>query len=180
MALLNQTQQQYYQGNDFGNYQFISLAEVINQFMVAYVGEEKLINKARQYFNGSLNGKVFGIWGLAFKPYTDDIREAPAIENIMTLLSEGASIQAFDPEAMENVEKELGGTIKLCDNQYQALENADALFIFTEWPVFRTPDFEKMISLLRSKVIFDGRNLYGIDELHKLGFTYFNIGRNNN
>jgi UDPglucose 6-dehydrogenase len=155
--------------------------KILNSVMeVNALQKTKLIKKAKLYFNGNLSGKVFGVWGLAFKPYTDDIREAPAIENIKKLLSEGASIQAFDPEAMENVERELGSTIKLCDNQYQALENADALFIFTEWPVFRTPDFEKMISLLKRKVIFDGRNLYEIDELNKLGFTYFNIGRNNN
>lgn len=155
--------------------------KILNSVMkVNDLQKTKLIDIARQYFDGNLNGKVFGVWGLAFKPYTDDIREAPAIENIRKLLSEGVSIQAFDPEAMGNVEKELGGLIKLCDNQYQALENADALFIFTEWPVFRTPDFEKMISLLKSKVIFDGRNLYGIDDLHKLGFTYYNIGRTNN
>ncbi len=155
--------------------------KILNSVMkVNDLQKTKLIDIARQYFDGNLNGKVFGVWGLAFKPYTDDIREAPAIENIRKLLSEGASIQAFDPEAMGNVEKELGGLIKLCDNQYQALENADALFIFTEWPVFRTPDFEKMISLLKSKVIFDGRNLYEIDDLHKLGFTYYNIGRTNN
>jgi len=155
--------------------------KILNSVMaVNSLQKTKLIDKARQYFDGNLNGKVLGVWGLAFKPYTDDIREAPAIENIRKLLSEGASIQAFDPEAMENVEKELGGLIKLCDNQYQALENADALFIFTEWPVFRTPDFEKMIFLLKRKVIFDGRNLYEIDDLHKLGFTYFNIGRTNN
>jgi len=155
--------------------------KILNSVMeVNALQKTKLIETARQYFDGNLNGKVLGVWGLAFKPYTDDIREAPAIENIRKLLSEGASIQAFDPEAMGNVEKELGGLIKLCDNQYQALENADALFIFTEWPVFRTPDFEKMISLLKSKVIFDGRNLYEIDDLHKFGFTYFNIGRTNN
>lgn len=155
--------------------------KILNSVMkVNDLQKTKLIDIARQYFDGNLNGKVFGVWGLAFKPYTDDIREAPAIENIRELLSEGVSIQAFDPEAMGNVEKELGGLIKLCDNQYQALENADALFIFTEWPVFRTPDFEKMISLLKSKVIFDGRNLYEIDDLHKLGFTYYNIGRTNN
>lgn len=155
--------------------------KILNSVMkVNDLQKTKLIDIARQYFDGNLNGKVFGVWGLAFKPYTDDIREAPAIENIRKLLSEGVSIQAFDPEAMGNVEKELGGLIKLCDNQYQALENADALFIFTEWPVFRTPDFEKMISLLKSKVIFDGRNLYEIDDLHQLGFTYYNIGRTNN
>jgi len=155
--------------------------KILNSVMeVNALQKTKLIETARQYFDGNLNGKVLGVWGLAFKPYTDDIREAPAIENIRKLLSEGASIQAFDPEAMGNVEKELGGLIKLCDNQYQALENADALFIFTEWPVFRTPDFEKMISLLKGKVIFDGRNLYEIDDLHKFGFTYFNIGRTNN
>lgn len=155
--------------------------KILNSVMkVNDLQKTKLIDIARQYFDGNLNGKVFGVWGLAFKPYTDDIREAPAIENIRELLSEGVSIQAFDPEAMGNVEKELGGLIKLCDNQYQALENADALFIFTEWPVFRTPDFEKMISLLKSKVIFDGRNLYEIDDLHQLGFTYYNIGRTNN
>lgn len=137
----------------------------------------KLVPKIKSYFNGDLTGKTIAIWGLAFKPYTDDIREAPALYNIDELLKLGAKVKAHDPEAMENVRELYGDKIELCSNQYDALDGADALLIVTEWPVFRQPEFDTIASKLKNKVIFDGRNLYRVDEMEQLGFTYFSIGR---
>ena len=137
----------------------------------------KLIPKIKEHFNNDLSGKTIAIWGLAFKPYTDDIREAPALYNIEELLSLGAKIKAHDPEAMENVKEILGDKIELYEDQYEALNGADALLIVTEWPVFRQPEFETVEEKLNNKVIFDGRNLYKVEEMEKLGFTYYSIGR---
>ena len=137
----------------------------------------KLLPHLKNYFGGELTGKNIAVWGLAFKPYTDDIREAPALENIETLLAEGAQVHAYDPEAMENVKEIFGDTIRYAKNPYEALENADALMIFTEWPQFRTPEFEKMETLLKNKAIFDGRNLYENSQMQELGYTYISIGR---
>jgi UDPglucose 6-dehydrogenase len=135
-----------------------------------------LVTKIRRYF-GDLKGKHFAIWGLAFKPNTDDIREAPALEIMNTLLSEGATVSAFDPEAMNNVKNLMGDRISFADTQYDCLENADALIIATEWNEFRTPDFEKMTGLLKDAVIFDGRNLFDVESMEKKGFHYESIGR---
>jgi UDPglucose 6-dehydrogenase len=137
-----------------------------------------LIPKIKAYFNGELRGKHFALWGLAFKPNTDDIREAPALYMIEALLSEGATITAFDPEAMKNVKELLGDSIGFAENQYDALQGADALLIATEWNEFRTPDFLKMVKQLKNKVIFDGRNLFDIDAIKELGFHYESVGRN--
>ena len=137
----------------------------------------KLIPLMTDYFNNSLEGKIIALWGLAFKPSTDDIREAPSLDNIRMLLEAGASIRAYDPEAMEHVKKIFGDKIVLCKDEYEALENADALLIVTEWPVFRSPEFDKMANLMNHKVVFDGRNLYETDTMKKHGFTYFSIGR---
>ncbi len=136
-----------------------------------------LIPKIKQHFNGDLKGKHFALWGLSFKPDTDDIREAPALYMIEELLSAGASVTAYDPEAMENVKKQLGSMIRYAEDQYQALKGADALLIATEWSLFRTPDFEKVSGLLKTKLIFDGRNLYPLDQIRELGFRYYSIGR---
>ncbi|HNU15876.1 MAG TPA: UDP-glucose/GDP-mannose dehydrogenase family protein, partial [Chitinophagaceae bacterium] len=122
-------------------------------------------------------GKKFAVWGLAFKPNTDDIREAPALEVIEQLLASGATVTAFDPEAMPNVKKETKLDIVFAENQYEALQGADALVICTEWNEFRTPDFDKIASQLKAKVIFDGRNLYDIEIINSLGFYYESIGR---
>jgi UDPglucose 6-dehydrogenase len=136
-----------------------------------------LIPRVKEYF-GSLEGKTIAMWGLAFKPNTDDIREAPALIMIDELVKEGANIKAFDPEAMNNVRALYDDeNITFCETQYDALKKADALIIATEWPEFRTPDFEKMQSLLKSKVVFDGRNVYDLDKMEKLGFYYSSIGR---
>jgi UDPglucose 6-dehydrogenase len=137
----------------------------------------KLIPPLTKHFKGDLTGKKIAMWGLAFKPYTDDIREAPALYNIDALLELGASVSAYDPEAMEHVKQLLGDKITFTKNPYEALEGADALLIVTEWPQFRTPDFERMDSLLKNKVIFDGRNLYELNQMQELGYTYYSIGR---
>lgn len=137
-----------------------------------------LAHKIRRYFNGDLTGKTIAIWGLAFKPNTDDIREAPALYIIDELLASGARIKAFDPEAMENVLRVYGDRIELVNEQYEALIDADVLAIVTEWSVFRTPSFPVMKQLLAEPVIFDGRNLYDLELMAEQGFHYESIGRN--
>ncbi|WP_234736936.1 UDP-glucose dehydrogenase family protein [Tellurirhabdus bombi] len=137
----------------------------------------KLLPLIKAHFGGDLKGKILAIWGLAFKPYTDDIREAPALENIRALLAEGAKITVYDPEAMDNVRNILGNQITYAHTSYAALDDADALVIMTEWPLFRTPDFGKMNLLLKNKVIFDGRNVYELDQIKEQGYTYYSIGR---
>jgi UDPglucose 6-dehydrogenase len=136
-----------------------------------------LLPKIKNYFKNNLKGKTIAIWGLSFKPHTDDIREAPALYNIELLLNEGAVVKAHDPESMENVKRILGDKILYCATPYEAAEGADAIFIATEWPEFRTPDFDKLGSILKSKVIFDGRNLYELSLMKELGYAYFSIGR---
>ncbi|MFT5642122.1 MAG: UDPglucose 6-dehydrogenase [Cyclobacteriaceae bacterium] len=139
--------------------------------------KEKMIEPLKNYFDGDLKGKTIAIWGLAFKPYTDDIREAPALENITKLLSLGAKVKAYDPEAMENVKEIFGDKIYFAQGEYDAVADADALMIMTEWPVFRTPEFDKLAQLLKNKVIFDGRNLYDLKQMEDEGFTYHSVGR---
>ncbi len=136
-----------------------------------------LIPKINAYFNNDLKGKKIAVWGLAFKPNTDDIREAPALTIIDELLAAGAVITAYDPEAMNNVKELLGDRIDFAEHQYDALENADALVIATEWSEFRTPDFANMTTLLKNKVIFDGRNLFDLNQMEELGFHYESVGR---
>lgn len=136
-----------------------------------------LIPKIKTYFNGNLKGKKIAIWGLAFKPNTDDIREAPALNIIEALLKEGVTITAYDPEAMSNVKAILADKISFAERQYDALADADALVIATEWSEFRTPDFENIIRLLKNKVIFDGRNLFDLVKMEELGFHYESVGR---
>jgi UDPglucose 6-dehydrogenase len=152
--------------------------EILNS--VIKVNEDQktiLFPKIKNFFRGDLKGKTIAVWGLAFKPDTDDIREAPALYLINLLLDEGANIVAFDPEAMENVKNLLDDKISFSQNEYQALEGADALLICTEWGIFRNPDFEKIKDLLNDSVIFDGRNLFDIDEMNERGFYYTSIGR---
>ncbi len=152
--------------------------KILNAVMDVNQGQKtRLIEKAKKHFNNDLKGKTFAFWGLAFKPYTDDIREAPALYNIEALLAEGAHIRAYDPEAMKNVRATVGDKIEYCVDEYHAAENADAIFIMTEWPIFRTPDFEKLSSLVGEKVIFDGRNLYETDMMKEMGYVYYSIGR---
>ena len=136
-----------------------------------------LIPKIKSYFNNDLEGKKIAVWGLSFKPNTDDIREAPALNMIEALLAEGVTVSAYDPEAMPNVKALLGNRIRFAERQYDALVDADALIIATEWSEFRTPDFANMIALLKNKVIFDGRNLFDLVKMEELGFHYESVGR---
>ena len=136
-----------------------------------------LIPKIKAYFKNNLKGKHFALWGLAFKPNTDDIREAPALYIIDALINEGATVTAFDPEAMANVKIAIGDKINYSESQYDALKGADALIIATEWNEFRTPDFLRIVSNLKSKAIFDGRNLFDTVAIKELGFYYESIGR---
>ena len=137
----------------------------------------RIADKLEAYFGDDLKDKTIALWGLAFKPNTDDIREAPALYTIDRLLEAGATVRAFDPEATENVRAIYGDKVTFCEDQYEALEGADALAIVTEWSVFRTPDFEKIKSALSEPVIFDGRNLYDLDRMRENGFRYNSIGR---
>lgn len=137
-----------------------------------------IIPKIKAYFNGELKDKNIAIWGLSFKPDTDDIREAPALYIIKDLLAEGAKVKAYDPEAMENVKNLLGNSISFASNEYEALDNADALVICTEWGIFRNPDFNRIKAALNQSVIFDGRNLFDPSEMNEKGFFYSSIGRN--
>ena len=136
-----------------------------------------LFPKIQNFFNGDLSNKKLAVWGLAFKPETDDVREAPAIYLMEKLLNNGASLSVYDPEAMPNIKKQFGETLNYCNSMYEALENADALIICTEWSIFRTPDFNKVKQLLKQCIIFDGRNLYDVEEIKKEGFIYTSIGR---
>lgn len=136
-----------------------------------------LVQKVLAYFKNNIQGKHFALWGLAFKPETDDIREAPALYIIDELIKNGATVTVFDPEAMHNVKNLIGEKVVFAANQYDALNEADALLIATEWSVFRNPDFDKMESLLKNKVIFDGRNLFDLQKMIDLGYYYNSIGR---
>jgi UDPglucose 6-dehydrogenase len=159
---------------DAHNYDFQILKAVMQ------VNEKQktiMVDKLLTYFKGNIKGKHFALWGLAFKPETDDIREAPALYIIDELIKNGATVTAFDPEAMENVKEVVGDKINFATNQYDALQNADALLIATEWSVFRNPDFEKMDEILTNKVIFDGRNLFDLQKMIDLGYYYNSIGR---
>jgi UDPglucose 6-dehydrogenase len=136
-----------------------------------------IVPKIKNYFGGNLTDKRIAIWGLAFKPDTDDVREAPSRYIIDELIEAGAKISAFDPEAMKNVQAIYSDKIDFGSNEYDILENVDALLIATEWGVFRNPDFTRISELMREKVIFDGRNLYDIEKMTSLGYRYYSIGR---
>jgi len=138
---------------------------------------ELFFNKIKNHYNKNIGGKHFAVWGLAFKPNTDDVREAPAISLIKKLLKEKASVSAYDPEAIETTKVVLGDKIEYCAGSYETLENADALIITTEWNEFRNPDFNKISGLLKAPVIFDGRNLYDPDKMNELYYTYYSVGR---
>jgi UDPglucose 6-dehydrogenase len=137
----------------------------------------RLIPRIKEYFKGNLKGKTIAIWGLAFKPHTDDIREAPALYNIEALLKEGAKLKVHDPEGMENVRRLIGDKVEYCETPYDAAQDADAIFIATEWPEFRTPEFERLSATLKNKAIFDGRNLYDLTTMKEMGYTYYSVGR---
>jgi UDPglucose 6-dehydrogenase len=141
------------------------------------IQKQILVEKIKDFYDGDVKDKTIAIWGLAFKPETDDIREAPALEIIQLLLNHGVNIKVFDPEAMENVKALFGEKLTYADNQYEALQNADALAIVTEWAAFRNPNFDKIKSTIKSPIIFDGRNLYNTERMEELGFHYESIGR---
>jgi len=164
----------YKSGKDVGH-QFDILNAVIK---VNDVQKKILIPKIESHFENNLKGKTFAIWGLAFKPETDDIREAPALYIIEELLQKGAKIQVFDPEAMPNVKRKFGDQLTYTLNKYEAANDADALIICTEWSIFRTPDFNRLKSVLKTPTIFDGRNLYDVEDMQNEGFQYNSIGRN--
>jgi UDPglucose 6-dehydrogenase len=157
--------------NDY-NFRILNAVMDVND-----IQKTKLIPKVNAYFDGNLKGKKIAMWGLAFKPNTDDIREAAALYNIDTLLEMGASITAYDPEAMENIRKIYGDKITFAHDPYAALDGADVLMIMTEWPLFRTPDFDLITEKLKYKAIFDGRNLFEPREMEQIGFHYESIGR---
>ncbi|MFK7747151.1 MAG: UDP-glucose/GDP-mannose dehydrogenase family protein [Kordia sp.] len=156
------------------HYNFQILDAVIN---VNNKQKTALIPKVLQHLGDDLTGKTIALWGLAFKPETDDIREAPSLYIIDELLAKGAKLKVFDPEAMENVQKKLGDKLIYADSMYGAIENTDALIICTEWSIFRTPNFKKLRENLNQPIIFDGRNLYDVADMEREGFTYFSIGR---
>jgi len=159
---------------DENQYDFKILDAVME---VNEIQKKILSDKVKSYFKGDVKGKKFALWGLAFKPETDDIREAPALYIIDELSKAGASICAFDPEAMPNVKQLLGDQISYAEDAYSALDGADALLIVTEWSLFRNPDFDLMEQKLKNKVIFDGRNLYDLQKMIDLGYYYNSIGR---
>ena len=156
------------------DYDFRILAAVMN---VNTDQRLRIADKLEAYYGDDLKGKTIALWGLAFKPNTDDIREAPALYTIDRLLAAGANVRAFDPEAMDNVKAVYGDKVTFCEDQYEALAGADALAIMTEWSVFRTPNFDKMKEALNTPVIFDGRNLYDLRRMVEAGFYYDSIGR---
>ncbi len=160
-------------GEDAG-YRF----QIINSVMKVNERQKTtLTDKVKEYFGENLSGKHFALWGLAFKPDTDDIREAPALYLIEALTKAGATVTAFDPEAMDNVRKTIGDKVNYAKDEYQALEGADALLIATEWALFRNPEFARVEQLLKEKIIFDGRNLYDLEEMREHGFHYVSVGR---
>ncbi len=137
----------------------------------------RFLGKVLKHFGEDLSSKRFAIWGLAFKPRTDDMREAPAVDIIEGLLKRGGSVAAYDPEAKEEAERIFGSRIQLAKNNYDCLEGADALMLITEWQAFRNPNFERMKSLMRDPVVFDGRNIYSPSQMREMGFTYYSVGR---
>ena len=156
------------------NFQF----KIINAVMDVNENQKLiLVQKVKSYFGNDLRGKNFALWGLAFKPETDDIREAPSLDIINELTLAGANIVSYDPEAMPNVKKLIGDKIKYANSSLEALKNVDALLIATEWAAFRNPDFNEMNSLMKNPIIFDGRNLYSIESMAKRNFYYQSIGR---
>jgi UDPglucose 6-dehydrogenase len=153
------------------NMRILNAVEEVNELQ-----KEVLFNKVRTHFNNNLNGKTFALWGLSFKPKTDDMREAPSLVIIEKLLKAGASVVAYDPVAMHEAQRMIGDTISYSTDMYDTLNGADALLIVTEWPEFRSPDFDELSKRLSNKVIFDGRNIFDFNDMKKIGFDYYCIG----
>ena len=167
VAALAKTSQDY-------KYEFAILKSVrkVNQTQ-----RQLFLKKVEGHFEGKVNGKTIAVWGLSFKPNTDDLREAPSLTIIRELLAKGAKVQVHDPIAMKEAKHILGSTVKYCANNYGALKGADALLVVTEWNEFRTPDFKRMKALMTAPVVFDGRNIYDPKAMAECGFTYYGIGR---
>lgn len=153
------------------NMRILNAVEEVNESQ-----KEVLFNKVKTHFSGNLKGKKFALWGLSFKPKTDDMREAPSLVIIEKLLAEGASVVAYDPVAMHEAERMIGKTITYATDMYDSLNDADALLIVTEWPEFRVPDFDELSKRLKQKVLFDGRNIFDTQDMKKLGYSYYCIG----
>jgi UDPglucose 6-dehydrogenase len=152
--------------------------KILNAVMEVNARQRKIFfGDIKKKYKNDLKGKTVAVWGLAFKPNTDDIREAPALDIISNLLAEGCVVQAYDPEAMANVKKVFGDRVKFATGMYEALEDANFLIVATEWTVFRTPNFDNLLTKIKDKIIFDGRNIYEKDQMLELGFDYFSIGR---
>lgn len=152
--------------------------KILNSVMEVNEGmKTKLIPTIKKHFNNKLSGLTIAMWGLSFKPHTDDIREASSLYNIKALLKEGVKLKVHDPEGMENVRKLFNDDLQYFTNPYEAADGADAVLIVTEWPEFRTPDFDRLNKILKNKVIFDGRNLYDLNVMRDLNYTYYSIGR---
>lgn len=145
---------------------------------VNHLQKSVLVEKVLKYYNGNIEGKKFGVWGLSFKPNTDDMREAPSVIIIKQLLEKGAKVKVYDPAAMETAKFDLGDTVEYCNDEFEAIENTDALLIFTEWNEFRNPSLEIVKSKIKDNVIFDGRNLFSPAQMKEIGINYFSIGRN--
>jgi len=159
--------------NDY-NYDF----KILNAVMDVNANQKQLFfQNIKKHYKDDLKGKKVGLWGLAFKPNTDDIREAPALDLISNLLAEGCDVKTYDPEAMPNVENVFGDKVTFCNNMYDAVEDVDFLIIATEWTVFRTPNFDDLKASIKDKTIFDGRNIYDKNQMQELGFNYHSIGR---
>jgi UDPglucose 6-dehydrogenase len=154
------------------DFKILKAVDAVNEFQ-----KRVLVSKIEAHFGKSLKGKTIAVWGLAFKPKTDDMREAPAIPLIESLLAAGATVQAFDPEAARTAKGLFGAGVTFATKSYDALKGADCLAIVTEWNEFRHPDFARMRTLMRTPVVFDGRNLFEIDQMKQNGFTYYSIGR---
>lgn len=152
--------------------QILQAVDTVNQNQAS-----RFVEKIRKHFEGNLRDKRLAMWGLAFKPRTNDMRDAPAIKIIESLLAAGAIVTAYDPEAMDEAKRILGGRIQLSPNNYACVEGADALLLVTEWQAFRNPNFERMKATMRHPVVFDGRNIYDPVQLRQLGFTYYSVGR---
>jgi UDPglucose 6-dehydrogenase len=149
----------------------LQAVEAVNNFQ-----KTVLFSKLNNRFQGNLKGKTIALWGLSFKPNTDDMREAPSLTIIKSILEAGGKVQAFDPVAMNEAKHFLSDSITYCNDEYHVLENADALLVVTEWIDFRVPDFEKIKSLLNNPIIFDGRNIFDTTEMNDLGFEHYGIG----
>jgi UDPglucose 6-dehydrogenase len=153
-------------------FQILSAVEEVNKRQ-----KKMIVEKVKKHFKGKLNGRVITLWGLAFKPNTDDVREAPALTIIDALSREGAILRVHDPEAMGEMKKKIGNAVRYFDNNYDALKGSEALLLVTEWNEFRRPDFERIKTLMKSPVIFDGRNIYDPKIMREKGFVYYGIGR---